>query len=106
MYLNEREVVDIMNIIDENFKNCTVFMEIMPPVSVNSVKEESVEDTDARFIWGVEKGNELTSLNSNFRWIKDVNLFDGVNVYKPYLKIITWLPYLRKQIDYIAVLEK
>ena len=106
MYLNEKDVVDIMNIIDENFKNCTVFMEIMPPVSVNSVKEESVEDTDAKFIWGVEKGHKLTNLNGNFRWIKDVNLFDGVNVYKPYLKIITWLPYLRKQMDYIAVLEK
>ena len=106
MYLNEKDVKDILNIIDADFDNCTIFMEIMPPVSVKNAKEESIEDTDSKFIWGVEKGHELTNFNSNLKWIKDVNLFDGVNVYKPHYRIITWLPFLRNKMDYIAVLKK
>ena len=106
MYLNQNDVESIINIIDANFDTCTVFMEIMPPVSVKNTKEESIEDTDSKFIWGVEKGSELTKFNDNFKWIKDVNLFDGVNVYKPHYRILTWLPMLRKRMDYIAVLEK
>ena len=106
MYLNQKDVENIMKVIDENFSECTVFMEIMPPVSVENAKEESIEDTNSKFIWGVEKGRELTKLNSHFKWIRDVNLFDGVNVYKPHYRIITWLPMLRRRMDYIAVLEK
>ena len=106
MYLEEKDVSDIVNIIADNFERCTVFMEIMPPISVENVTEESIEDTDTRFTWGVEKGHELLKFNASFRWIKDVNLFDGVNVYKPMYRIITWLPYLRRKMDYIAVLEK
>ena len=106
MYLTEKDVADIINIIEENFDNCTIFMEIMPPISVKNTKEESIEDTDTKFIWGVEKGKELTRFNHNLKWIKDVNLFDGVNVYKPHYKIVTWLPILRKRMDYIAVLVK
>ena len=106
MYLNQKDVEDIINIIDTNFDKCSIFMEIMPPISVKNTKEESIEDTNAKFIWGVEKGSELTKFNNNFKWIKDVNLFDGVNVYKPHYRIVTWLPILRKRMDYIAVLEK
>ena len=106
MYLNQKDVMDIINIIDENFDKCTVFMEIMPPISVKNTKEESIEDTDAKFIWGVEKGYELTKFNPNFKWIKDVNLFDGVNIFKPHYRIFTWLPMLRKRMDYIAVFDK
>jgi O-methyltransferase involved in polyketide biosynthesis len=106
MYLNQKDVEDIINIIDANFDKCTVFMEIMPPVSVKNTKEESIEDTNSKFIWGVEKGHELTEFNGNFKWIRDVNLFDGVNVYKPHYRIVTWLPSLRKRMDYIAVLKK
>ena len=106
MYLNQKDVEDIINIIDADFDKCTIFMEIMPPFSVKNAKEKSIEDTNSKFIWGVEKGHELTAFNPNFKWIKDVNLFDGVNVYKPHYRLITWLPYLRKKMDYIAVLEK
>ena len=106
MYLTQKDVEDIIYIIDSNFDKCTIFMEIMPPISVKNTKEASIEDTDSKFIWGVEKGHELTKLNPNFKWIKDVNLFDGVNVYKPHYRIVTWLPLLRKRMDYIAVLEK
>ena len=106
MYLNQGDVSDILNIIDENFKNCTIFVEIMPPTSVENVKEISVEETDSKFTWGVKKGNELTKLNSAFNWIRDVNLFDGANVYKPIFRLFTWIPNIRNRMDYIAVLEK
>ena len=106
MYLHQNDMAEILNVIDSNFDDCTVFMEIMPPISVKNTKEESIEDTNSKFIWGVEKGRELTSLNLHFKWKKDVNLFDGVNVFKPHYRIVTWLPVLRKRMDYIAVLEK
>ena len=78
----------------------------MPPTSVENVKEISVEETDSKFTWGVKKGNELTKLNSAFNWIRDVNLFDGANVYKPIFRLFTWIPNIRNRMDYIAVLEK
>lgn len=52
MYLSEEDNKRILDIIDGNFKSCTVFTEIMPPVSVKNVKEKSVEEMDAKFIWG------------------------------------------------------
>ena len=106
MYLNQKDIADILNIIDSNFERCTVFMEIMPPVSVKNTKEESIEDTNTKFTWGVEKGHELLKLNGHFRWVKDVNLFDGANVYKPITRLFTWIPFIRNRMDYIAVLEK
>jgi hypothetical protein len=78
----------------------------MPPVSVENTKEVSVEETNSEFIWGLKSGKELTGLNRHFRWVKDVNLFDGVNVYKPVFRLFTWFPLLKKRMDYIAVLEK
>ena len=42
-------------------------MEIMPPISVKNTKEASVEDTDSKFIWGVDKGNELIKFNNNLK---------------------------------------
>ena len=72
MYLNEKDVKDIINIIDSNFDKCTVFMEIMPPISVKNAKEESIEDTDSKFIWGVEKVipvlNEKSRIKVGFIW--------------------------------------
>ncbi len=106
MYLDEGDNKRILDIIDENFQSCTVFTEIMPPASVKNVKEKSVEEMDAQFIWGVQKGHELLKLNPNFKWIKDENLFDGMNVYKPITKLFTWIPFIRSKMDYIAVLEK
>lgn len=106
MYLNQTDVEEIINIIDINFDKCRLFMEIMPPISVKNTKEASIEDTNSKFIWGVDKGDELIKFNNNFKWIRDVNLFEGVNVYKPHYRIITWVPMLRKKMDYIAVLEK
>ena len=42
--------------------------EIMPPISVKNTKEKSIEDTNTKFTWGVEKGHELTKFNQNFKW--------------------------------------
>ncbi|MEE3490513.1 MAG: hypothetical protein VZR10_06570 [Methanobrevibacter sp.] len=106
MYLTEHENREILKIINDNFNSCTIFSEIMPPVSVENTKEVSGEETNSEFIWGLKKGIELLRLNRNFRWVKDVNLFDGVNVYKPVFRLFTWFPLLRKRMDYIAVLEK
>ena len=106
MYVTENDNAKILKIIDENFRHCTIFMELMPPSSVKNVKEKSVEDTNSKFIWGLHKGHELLKLNSNFKWIRDVNLFDGMNKYKPITKIFTWIPFIRNKMDYIAVLKK
>ena len=103
MYLPEKDVSNILKIINDNFRHC---MEIMPPISVKHTKEISVEETNSEFIWGLQKGYELLNLNPNFKWIKDVNLFDGVNKYKPIFRLFTWIPLIKNRMDYIAVLEK
>ena len=106
MYLQEKDVSDILKIINDNFRHCTIFMEVMPPASVKHTKEISVEETNSEFIWGLQKGYELLNINPNFKWVKDVNLFDGVNKYKPIFRLFTWIPMIRNRMDYIAVLEK
>ncbi|WP_298501191.1 class I SAM-dependent methyltransferase [uncultured Methanobrevibacter sp.] len=106
MYLQESDVSDIMKIINDHFARCTIFMEVMPPSSVEKTKEISVEETESEFTWGVQKGQELLKINPNFRWVRDVNLFDGVNKYKPITRLFTWIPMIRNRMDYIAVLEK
>jgi len=106
MYLSENDNREILKIISDNFRHCSIFIEIMPPVSVENVTEKSVEETDSQFIWGVEKGSDLVKLNRNFRWIMDVNLFDGMSKFKPAFRLFTWLPFLRRKMDYIVVLEK
>lgn len=106
MYLQEKDVSDILKIIADNFMHCTVFMEIMPPSSVKNTKEISIEETNSEFTWGLQKGHELLNINPNFKWIKDVNLFDGVNKYKPIFRLFTWIPMIKNRMDYIAVLEK
>ena len=106
MYLKEYEVSEILRIISDNFIHCTIFVEIMPPSSVEKTKEISVEETDSKFIWGLKKGHELVNINPDFRWVRDVNLFDGVNKYMPVSRLFTWIPAVRNRMDYIAVLEK
>ncbi len=106
MYLQEKDVSDILKIIADNFMHCTVFMEIMPPSSVKKTKEISIEETNSEFTWGLQKGHEVLNINPNFKWIKDVNLFDGVNKYKPIFRLFTWIPMIKNRMDYIAVLEK
>lgn len=106
MYLQEKDISDMLKIINDNFMHATVFMEVMPPVSVEECKEISVEETDSKFTWGVQKGSELLKLSSGFRWVRDVNLFDGVNKYRPITRLFTWIPNIRNRMDYIAVLEK
>ena len=53
MYLKQSDVSEILKIISDNFRHCTVFVEIMPPTSVENVREISVEETDSQFTWGV-----------------------------------------------------
>lgn len=106
MYLQEKDVSEILKIINDNFLHCSIFVEIMPPSSVKNTKEISIEETDSKFTWGLQKGHELLNINPNFRWVKDVNLFDGVNKYKPIFRLFTWIPLIRNRMDYIAVLEK
>ncbi|WP_405293450.1 hypothetical protein, partial [Methanobrevibacter sp.] len=106
MYLQQDDVSEILKIISDNFRHCTVFVEIMPPTSVENVREISVEETDSQFTWGVQNGQELLKLNSDFEWIRDVNLFDGMNKFKPITKLFTWIPFIRRKMDYIAVLKK
>ena len=106
MYLQEKDISDLLNIINDNFRHCTIFMELMTPGSVKNVKEKSVEETNSEFTWGVQKGYELLDINPNFKWIRDVNLFEGLNVYKPIFRLFTWIPFIKNKMDYIAVLEK
>lgn len=105
MYLQEKDISNMLKIISDNFRHCTIYAEIMPPVCLENMAK-SVEQTDSEYIWGVAEGSELLNINSNFKWIRDVNLFEGMDKYKPIIRLVSWLPFLRRKMDYIAVLEK
>ena len=66
MYLNEKEVLKMFSIIEKSFKKVTVLVETMSPFVVKHMKEKSIDQSNAKFLWGVKNGNELQKILPKF----------------------------------------
>ena len=66
MYLDEKEVQKMFSIIEKSFKKVTVLVETMSPFVVKHMKEKSIDQSNAKFLWGVKNGNELQKILPEF----------------------------------------
>lgn len=106
MYLNTKDVQRIFAVISSRFKKATVFAETMNPMIVRHFKEKSIEGSHARFTWGIKNGKTLAELLSDFRFVEEHSLTEGMAAFAPVYKLLDRLPAVRNISNKIIVLEK
>lgn len=106
MYLNTKDVQRIFAVISSRFKKATVFAETMNPMIVRHFKEKSIEGSHAKFNWGIKNGKTLAELLSDFRFVEEHSLTEGMAAFAPVYKLLDRLPAVRNISNKIIVLEK
>ena len=106
MYLNETDVKQIFGIINNTFNAATVLVETMSPFMVKHITEKSIENSKAKFTWGVKNGRELQNIVPHFTNIKDVSLTEGMKEFMPIYKILGKFSFVRNISNKIVVMKK
>ena len=106
MYLSERNIQRIFTVISSRFSNATVFVETMNPTIVRHFKEKSIDASNAKFNWGIKNGKTLAELLSDFRFVEEHSLTEGMAAFAPVYKLLDRLPAVRNISNKIIVLEK
>ncbi len=106
MYLSEKDVKRIFEIIYKNFERAEVLVETMNPMVVKRFKEKSIEGSNAKFTWGVKNGKMLAELLSGFRLIEEHSLTEGMAEFVPVYRLLDKLPAVRNISNKIIVLER
>lgn len=105
MYLDEKEVLKMFSIIEKSFKKVTVLVETMSPFVVKHMKEKSIDQSNAKFLWGVKNGNELQKILPEFIFEKEVSLIEGMKELHPIYHLFGWIPLVRNISNKIMVLK-
>lgn len=106
MYLTEEDVVRIFEIIDKKFRKVTVLVEVMNPFIVKHVKEKSIDQSEAKFTWGVKNGKLLADKLSSFTHVADHSLAEGMAVFVPVYRILKKIPIIANISNKIVILRK
>lgn len=106
MYLAEEEVVRIFKIIDKKFRKATVLVEIMNPFIVKNIKEKSIDQSTAKFTWGVKNGKLLADKLNYFTHVADHSLAEGMAVFVPVYRILKKIPMVANISNKIVILRK
>ena len=106
MYLSERDVTRVFEVISHRFPKVTVFVETMNPMIVKRFKEKSIEGSHAKFTWGIKNGEALAVLLSDFQFVEEHSLTEGMAAFAPIYKLLGRLPAVRNISNKIIVLEK
>ena len=106
MYLSEKDVKQIFDVISKRFDHVTVLVETMNPAMVKHMKEKSIEGSQAKFTWGVKNGSELAKLIPNFRLIEEHSLAEGMAEFVPIFKLLKKIKPVSNISNRIVVLEK
>ena len=106
MYLSEKDVKQIFDIINKRFEHVTVLVETMSPTMVKRMKEKSIEGSKAKFTWGVKDGKELAKLLPNFRHIEGHSLAEGMAKFIPIFKLLKKIKPVSNISNKIVVMEK
>lgn len=96
MYLQEKDVRQILSVIDHHFSNVTVYMDLCNPL----FRKKN------RFTYGAESGRELIHLCPSFHWIEDVSLMEGMKDTEPVYRLIEKIGFVRNLAGKIAVIQK
>ena len=106
MYLSEKEVKEIFDVISKRFDHVTVLVETMSPTMVKRMKEKSIEGSHAKFTWGVKNGAALAALLPDFRLREEHSLTEGMAEFVPVYKLLGKIPAIRNISNKIIVLER
>ena len=106
MYLSEKDVKQIFDVISKRFEHVTVLVETMSPTMVKRMKEKSIEGSHAKFTWGVKNGAALAELVPDFTLVGDHSLTEGMAEFIPAYKALGKIPLVRNISNKIIVLEK
>ena len=106
MYLSEKDVKQIFDIINKRFEHVTVLVETMNPAMVKHMKEKSIEGSKVKFTWGVKDGKELAKLLPSFRHIEDHSLAEGMAEFIPIFKLLKKIKPVSNISNKIVVMEK
>lgn len=106
MYLSEKDVKEIFDVINKRFEHVTVLVETMSPTMVKRMKEKSIEGSKAKFTWGVKDGKELAKLLPNFRLIEEHSLAEGMAEFIPIFKLLKKIKPVSNISNKIVVMEK
>ena len=80
-------------------------MEIMSLVVVKRIKEKSIDESNAKFTWGIKSGKVLEEYNSNFKFIRDVSLTEGMKKIYLVYKLLNKIKPIRDFSNKIIVLN-
>lgn len=106
MYLSEKDVKQIFDVISKRFDHVTVLVETMSPTMVKRMKEKSIEGSKAKFTWGVKDVKELAKLLPNFRFIEEHSLAEGMAEFIPIFKLLKKIKPVSNISNKIVVMEK
>ena len=106
MYLSERDVQRIFEVIAACFPRVTVLVETMSPAVVRRFREKSIEGSGARFTWGVADGAALARLLPGFRLVEEHSLCEGMAAFVPVYRLLDRIPLVRNISNRIVVLER
>ena len=108
MYLSEPDVKKILDIISGHFSNnnVTLFIEFMSPFVVKKIKEKSIDQSGAKFTWGVASGKDIAALSEKISFVEDRSLVEGMEVMYPVYKVIGKIKPVRNISNKIVVLRK
>ena len=106
MYLSERDVRRIFEVIAARFPRVTVLVETMNPAVMRRFKEKSIEGSGARFTWGIANGAALARLLPGFRLVEEHSLCEGMAAFVPVYRLLDKLPLVRNISNQIVVLER
>lgn len=106
MYLSEADVQRIFTVISRRFEKATVFVETMNPAMARHFKEKSIDASNAKFNWGIKNGKALAELLSDFGFVEEHSLTEGMAAFAPIYKLLEKLPAVRNISNKIIVVEK
>lgn len=106
MYLTEKDVKKIFDIIAHKFQHATVLVETMNSFIVKHVREKSIDKSEAKFRWGIKNGRELENLINNFKFEADYSLAEGMAKFIPAYRILSKIPLISNVSNRITILYK
>ena len=105
MYLQEKDIREILNCFTNRFKGATFLIETMNPIVVRNFREKSIEGSNAKFTWGIKNGKALEKYNNNIKCLEDHSLIEGMEKMMPIYKVIGKIPFIRNLSNRIIVLS-
>ena len=83
-----------------------VLVETMNPFIVKNIKEKSIDQSEAKFTWGVKNGKILAEKLPSYAHVADHSLVEGMAMFVPIYRVLKKIPLAANISNRIIVLRK